>query len=267
MRILYADGIGSARFSPNTGNSILEVTATRLSAALGAPMERVEWPASMAGVGGPMSWEEASRIGVEYIDDALARSAEPVLLLGYSGGCKVVHDWMDQAGLRISRVAAVGFVSDPFRPKGKGQYGTPDVPGFGICGPRTGPIPDRTFWAAWPGDVITDCPGDSPLRTLADLSDRIPGGFLDDFGGHLSLNDWQLANHIELWRRDPLAYLLNLPRRMREARWGVHGYLTGEHTTVYVEEWGPPTDRRSYAVRLADTINYGLGVRGYGRQA
>lgn len=258
MRILYADGIGSARFSPNTGNSILEVTATRLSAALGAPMERVEWPASMAGVGGPMSWEEASRIGVEYIDDALARSAEPVVLLGYSGGCKVVHDWMDQAGLRISRVAAVGFVSDPFRPKGKGQYGTPDVPGFGICGPRTGPIPDRTFWAAWPGDVITDCPGDSPLRTLADLSDRIPGGFLDDLGNHLHLNSWQLANYMQMWRRDPLGYLFGLGERIDEARRGIEGYLGSAHTLAYTHPWGPPEDDRSYAVRLADSIAWAV---------
>ena len=268
MIVIYADGIGTSKLLPGTDGSILWPTVQRLASLRGARPVRVEWPASIGPIGGNLSWTDATRIGMGALDRILAdHPGEPVVLLGYSGGCKVVHDWLDARHGQLGRIAAVGLMSDPFRPWGKYQHGTPLPPGRGILKPRPGPIPGRTFWSAWPGDVITDCPDNSPLRTVADLSKNTPGGVLDDLGDHLHLNSWQLANYMEMWRRDPLGYLFALPSRIAAAREGIHGYLNGEHTLAYTRPWGPDDDRRSYAHRLADTINYGLGVRGHGRSA
>ena len=268
MLIVYADGIGTGKLLPGADQSILFHAVGRLAALQGAGVAMVEWPASIAPIGGSQSWSDAAKIGLADIDRILRENpAEPVVLMGYSGGCKVVHDWLDTRPQQLERIAAVGLMSDPFRPKGRHQHGTPLPPGRGILRPRSGPIPGRTFWSAWPGDVITDCPENSPLRTVADLSKNTPGGVLDDLGDHLHLNSWQLANYMGMWRRDPLGYLFALPSRIAVAREGIRGYLGGEHTMVYTRPWGPADDRRSYAHRLADTINYGLGTRGYGRKA
>ena len=268
MLIVYADGIGSNALPAEDARSILKATADRLAERQGCRSIRVEWPASIGPIGGPMSWTDATRIGMDEIDQILAaHPTEPIVLLGYSGGCKVVHDWLDTRKHKLDRIAAVGLLSDPYRPRGKHQHGTPVPPGRGILYPRPGPIPGRTFWSAVLGDVITDCPDNSPLRTVADLSKNTPGGVLADLGRYLHLGNWQLANYMRMWLHDPLGYLFSLGARMREARKGIEGYLGTAHTLAYTRPWGPPEDRRSYAVRLADTINYGLGVRGYGRSA
>lgn len=267
MLIAYADGIGSNAIPAADALSVLWRSVEHLAALQGAEPIRIEWPASIGPVGGPASWTEATRQGLSALDEiATRRPREPIVLMGYSGGCRVVHDWLDARPLQRDRVAAVGLISDPYRPKGKHQHGTPLPPGRGILEPRPGPVPGRTFWSAWVGDVVTDCPDDSPLRTPADLSKNTPGGVLGDLGRHLALGDWQLANYMKMWRRDPLGYLRDLPGRMEEARRGVEGYLETDHTLAYTRPWGPPQDRRSYAVRLADTLNYGLGVRGHRRQ-
>lgn len=258
--MLIADcyGIGSKRVSVDEGESILAVASkelARLLASRGVPVQRVkvQWPASMARVGGDQSWDEAAREGVRNLDEILARSpGEPVVLLGYSGGCKVVHDWLDQRPDARHRVAAVGLMSDPFRPRGRWQATLPDPGGWGICGEKLGPIPGRTFWTSSGPDVISSCPADSPLRTFADVSDKIPGSLLDDLRGHLVKDDWQLATYMKMWRKDPLGYLRDLPRRMHVARTGVEGYLASAHTLAYTR--GNP----SLALQLAGSINWAL---------
>lgn len=268
MLIVYADGIGTGGIPPEDERSILRTAALHLAAKQGCEAIRVEWPASIGPIGGNLSWTDAAKIGMAGIDEILAANPGPVVLLAYSGGCKLVHDWLEANPDRLEQVAAVGFMSDPYRPRGKHQHGTPVPPGRGILRARQGPIPGRTFWSAVVGDVVTDCPEDSPLRTPADLSKNTPGGVLDDLARHLHLGNWQLANYMQMWRRDPLGYLFALPRRINEARRGIEGYLGSAHTLAYTRPWGTLDDDRSYAVRLADTINYGLGVRGYpGRQA
>lgn len=253
MLIVDAYGIGSKKIAVDDGASILGVASMELGGLLGARRVKLPWEASMAGVGGPLSWEIAAHKGVLSLDHLVEQNPhEDLVLLGYSGGCKVVHDWLDARPEHHHRVKAVGLMSDPHRPYGRSQAGLPDPGGWGICGQRLGPIPGRTFWTSHPDDVISSCPPDSPLRTLADLSDRIPGGFVDDFAGHMQLNSWQLANHIKMWKRDPLAYLSGLPARMHVARLGVEGYLTGSHTRAYTR------DTPSLAVRLARTINWAL---------
>ena len=260
MLIVSCDGIGTRRLDASDPRSIVYPLIVRLREKTGARHIRVDWPASLAGIGGPLSWVEASRRGVLELDRVVSENPdEDLILLGYSGGNRVVHEWLDSRPHLLHRVAAVGLLSDPFRPRGRGQFGVPGVGGFGICGERLGPVPDRTFWCAALGDVITDCPEDSPLRTVADLSDRIPGGFLDDFGRHLSLGDWQLASYIQLWRRDPWGYLWGLGARLDRARRDVEGYLGSAHTRAYILPFETGDgDLRPLTVRLADSIAWAV---------
>lgn len=256
MHIIYADGIGSGVEGFQDGLSILRRVVDRL--LFHNPQfkaTRLKWPASMATVGGNLSWSESARIGVEGIDKII--DAEPereYILLGYSGGCKVVHDWLDQNPLRRDKVSAVGLMSDPFRPKSRQQPGLPPTTGWGICGQRLGPIPDRTYWVSYPGDAIPDALPDSILRTPADVSDVMPGQFLGDLRHHVGKGDLQLAWQIGVFRKNPLGWLLGLGPRLHQARVDIEGYLRGgKHTTAYVT---PYNNGLSPAERLADTINW-----------
>lgn len=257
MLIVHADGIGTARLDDDDGRSILQHVVRPLAAKTGARPVRIDWPASLAGMGGNLSWAVASHHGVLALDRIVAdHPGEQIILLGYSGGCRVVHDWIDTRPKARHQVAAVGLMSDPYRPAGRWQHGLPDPGGSGICGERLGPLPGRTFWTSAPGDAISSCPTDSPLRTAADLSDRIPGGLLTDLSGHLRLGDWQLATHMGMWRRDPLGYLRGLGPRLHQARLDVEGYLTGKHTLAYTRPHAGP----SLAHRLADSIAWAVAT-------
>lgn len=261
MHIIYADGIGSSTNGTTTANSILYPVVDRLRTLKPSyTNEKVKWPASMATVGGSLSWTESSAIGVESISEIMDKTPErEYILLGYSGGCRVVHDWLDKNHHRLDRVAAVGLMSDPFRPKLKQQYGMSPTDGWGICGQRPGPIPRRTFWVATPGDAITDASPDSILRTPADLSDVMPDRFFDDLRHHLGKNDLQLAWQIGIFRHNPLGWFMGLGPRLHQARLDINGYLRGgRHTTAYLTPYdkGPtPTDR------LANSINWYIDHR------
>lgn len=264
--IIWADGIGTAKLDPRDADSVLLDVVLELTTDLAERGHqsfdyKVPWKASMATIGGSTSWHNAAHGGVLAIDDLVLglHVDTQVILLGYSGGCKVIHDWLDSRPQHLWRVAAVGYVSDPFRPPNRFQSGTPNPGGYGICGSKLGPLPAKTFWTSFADDVISSCPEDSPLRTPADLSDKIPGSLLDDLGEHLRLGDFQLANYIKLWRRDPLAYLVGLPGRMRVARQGVMNYLGSAHTLAYTRPFVShikPEDDRPLTMRLAATIAY-----------
>ena len=257
MLIVTADGIGTAGIAPDDTRSILGHTVARLRQRTEQhPVVPVQWPAAMVGLGGNTSWSVSSHIGTLDLDRiALEHPDQPLVLLGYSGGCRVIHQWLDTRPQEHHRVCAVGLMSDPYRPADRWQHGLPDPGGWGICGGHHGPIADRTWWTSAPGDVISSCPPDSPLRTAADLSDQIPGALLADLVGHLRRGDWQLATKMGLWRRDPLAYLRGLGPRLDRARRDIEGYLNGKHTTAYVR---PFDGGLSLAHRLADSIAWRL---------
>lgn len=256
MMVLQVDGIGSAAVP--AGEGILAGLATLVGERVRGDVLKVPWPASMAGVGGNLSWTAATSVGVRALDElANTRPDDELVVLGYSGGCRVVREWLEACPYQHRRVLAVGMLSDPYRPRGRWQHASPvplaDPGGWGICGEKLGPLPDRTYWSSAPGDVISSCPGDSPLRTFADVSDAIPGGLLYDLRGHLKRSDWQLANEMKLWRRDPLAYLFGLGPRLDRARRDVEGYLSGAHTLAYVR---PFADGDPLSARLAATVAY-----------
>lgn len=256
MLIVYADGIGTSHLTDDDGRSILQHVVRRLAASTGARPVRVDWPASMAGLGGRMSWATSAHHGVLALDKIVAdHPDEHLILLGYSGGCRVIHEWMDSNRDHLIWVLAVGLMSDPYRPGTRWQHGLPNPLGSGIAGQRLGPIAGRTFWTSAPGDVISSCPADSPLRTAADLSDQIPGALLADLAGHVRRGDWQLATRMGLWRRDPLGYLRGLGPRLHQARLDIEGYLTGAHTLAYTR---PHAGGDSLAHRLAATIAWAV---------
>lgn len=266
FHIIWADGIGTRKLDPNDEASVLLSVVQHLASSLSehghqAYSSKVPWRASMAMVGGNTSWHHAATEGVWMIDEIIREYADgntKFILLGYSGGCKVIHDWVNTRPTH--QVAAVGYLSDPFRPRGRWQSGTLNPHGHGIAGEDEGPIGGKTYWTSFSEDVISSCPPDSPLRTLADLSDKIPGSFIEDFSSHIRLGNWQLATYIGMWRRDPLGYFRSLGPRLDLARRGVEKYLTGAHTTAYTREFVTVSngveDRRPLTQRLADTISY-----------
>ena len=268
IHIIWADGIGTRELDPRDEGSVLLDVVMELIASFrehgfdSVADTKVQWDASMAMVGGNTSWNNAAHKGVINLDGIVNHLAPDtrIILLGYSGGCKVIHDWLDTRWGSLNRIAAVGYLSDPFRPAHAWQAGTPDPGGWGICGSRPNQISDKTFWTSFHEDVISSCPADSPLRTLADLSDKIPGSFIEDFIHHVQLGNWQLATYIGMWRKDPLGYFRSLPARMDLARRGVEKYLTGAHTKAYTREFvthqNGIKDSRPLTVRLAHTLSY-----------
>lgn len=255
MHIIYADGIGSAAPGYTDSHSVLyKVVERLLHHKPRFTATRLKWPASMATVGGSLSWTAATDLGVDGINTIIDNEPERTfILLGYSGGCRVIHEWMERNPNRLYKIAAVGLMSDPFRPKGKQQNRMPPTNGWGICGEKEGPIPKHTFWSAYPGDAITDALPDAILRTPADVSDVMPGQFLWDLRHHLKKNNLQLAWQIGLFKKNPLAWFANLGPRLHQARLDIQGYLGGIHTDVYVQ---PYAGGLSPAARLADSINW-----------
>lgn len=256
MLIAHCDGIGTARLTDDDGRSILQHVVKPLAAKTGARPVRVKWPASLATVGGPMSWTVAAHHGVLELDKIAADYPdERIILVAYSGGCRVVHDWLDTRPHEHDRVAAVGFMSDPFRPYGRQQHGTPHVGGWGVCGQRTGPLPDRSLWTTHPDDVISNARPDALLRTFADLSDKIPGGLLADLAGHHHRGDWQLLWQLGVLRTNPLAWFGTLGPRLDQARRDIEGYLGGKHTRGYTEPFATPDgSTHPLAYRLAASL-------------
>ncbi|QPL14676.1 lysin B [Gordonia phage Schwartz33] len=255
MHIIYADGIGSNQPGVVHEQSVLYDVIERL-VILNKEYkpDRVIWPASMATVGGTKSWDESTLIGLAAIDEIVASlNGETFILLGYSGGCRVIREWLERNPQHLPQVVAVGMLSDPYRPKSRKQAELADTIGWGICGQRFGPIPDRTYWTTVPGDVVSDAREDALLRTAADASNVMPGQFIGDLARHLDAGDLQLAYQLKLFRTNPVKWLVGLGPRLHQARIDIEGYLGGMHTTAYQK---PYAGGGSLAHRLADSINW-----------
>jgi len=252
MRIIYADGIGSSDVTDS--QSIIYAIVERLIELNPSWMgSRVIWPASMAAVGGTKSWTKSSAIGVAYINEIVDEIPdEDLILLGYSGGNRVIHEWLESHSSKLDRVSAVGLMSDPWRPQGRNLSVLPRSENWGICGQNPGPISDRTFWVSVIGDVISDAKPDALLRTAADASDVMPGQFIGDLANHIRIGNLQLMWELKLFFRKPLVHLSTLEARLNQVRTDVDGYFNGKHTTAYIN---PYDGGSSLAYRLADAIN------------
>lgn len=141
----------------------------------------------------------------------------PAVILGFSQGAEAA---MNLAATGHPNLIGAGAVSDPMQPDlGNGLTG--------IRGPRR--VPNvRTRWAYDSKDVICQCPRNSPLRTLADLTAQMsfgdPGGWGRDLLNRIASGRWQ-AVKSEWW--NPIGVL----RLYDRARVDAEGYLfRGDHT-------------------------------------
>lgn len=248
MRIIIVDGIDTSQ----QRSGVAEQAADELSRRLGPDTrcEWVDWPAAMIGVGGTGTWVDNAAAGLAELHRTVLRDDDRLVLIAYSGGNRVVHDYLSQHPEVHPRIAAVGLVSDPFRPRGRWLPGTPDPGGWGVCGQDYGPLPERTVWCAAEGDAVTCAAWDSLLRTGADLgatiSERRLAGALAAFREHLDAGSFQLHGLVV---RDPVAWTRELGRRVAEARVDIDRYFDGWHTEHYTDPYrgGPSLVQRMCA--------------------
>ncbi|WP_333619447.1 hypothetical protein [Dietzia sp.] len=239
MRILIADGIDTA-----AEQSGVTVQAARtLSRLTGASAEWVDWPAAMVGVGGSGSWVENAAQGLGDLRRRISLDDGGLILISYSGGNRIVHDLLNQAATSgdaalLARVRAVGFVSDPWRPRGEFVPDTVDPGGWGLCGEDHGPIPERSVWCAAEGDAATAAEPDAMLRTAADIGTnmdekRLRGAF-EGVRRHLSEESFQLQG---LYDGNPVRWLRELFDRGLQLRGDVDRYYGGWHTEHYTRPY------------------------------
>lgn len=248
MKIYYFDGA----WSQNKTSGMLE----RVTDAIRVKVPNVEvrnsnWAADVFWAAGTFtSWNKGSADAVAWLENDLKTHNDDYIILAYSAGNKPAHEFLNKNKDNLDRCKAVGFVSDPFRPRGRGQVGLPLPGGWGMSGEDQTPIPKHAFWAVNPRDAITNCRPDSIFRTFADLSDGDPTMVLDDAMKTLQQNRFQLGYQL---KEPPWNWFTSLGRRIDEARVDAEGYFGGEHTSAYVV---PYRESDSLLVKLGNTISW-----------
>lgn len=214
----------------------------------------VPWSAQYGPVPAPLgsSFDSSLRSGRTMLLDYIRRDPNPVVITGYSGGGALAGN----VAAEIARgehpeldVRGVGLISDPLRSDDPWDLSTT---GWGIAGIR--PIAQVWFpvWhCADPSDVITSCPEDSPLRTLADQSSAFalvdPRSWGWDLVNRLQTRRWQAT--IRDWSNAPEVW-----RAHTQAIHDADGYLRlGDHTSYHLRRY--PGSSRTYTEWLADRIN------------
>ena len=179
MRLLIADSDGGYR-QPSAilgrfVDDLVEWTGAREAV-------RVQWPAPGSGrLRRSHTWESASAAGVADLNRLVhLHPSDDLVLIGACCGTRVIHDWMDAHPEDLDRVAAVGLVADPFRPRDRWLVGTSDPGGQGVAGPRRGPIPERTHWVSVPGDPLSGVQPSNLLRGAVRDSDLTPVQVYDE---------------------------------------------------------------------------------------
>lgn len=257
MKIYVLDGAGSA----NRTSGIIDKTVDRLKQTLDISEAKwINYPAAMMGVGGNKSWEQSSREGVALLMEEMQKHEEDVILLSYSAGNKPLHDFLDVFPEFHSRIRAVGFMSDPWRPRDRYQAGTPKPIGWGIKGERIGPLGDRSFWTSVVNDAISAAYPDALIRYAADVSEGNPDEIITKAIHLGSLNNWQLGWQLGIIQRNPIGWFLGLGGRIGQFAADVRGYLSGVHTTAYIQPF-KTNDGKSFSLaeRLADSISWKVG--------
>lgn len=253
MRTIVLDGIGS---SEGVNSTVVTTIADRLAERADTTTTFINWQAGMVGVGAGGSWRDNSREAVQMIIDDLATHDDDVILIGFSGGNKPVHDFLLKHPEYHDRVAAVGLVADPWRPRDRWQHGlrSPE-PRYGIMGERHTPIPDRVLWTTVKTDPISSAYPDALLRYLADTSDGDMDQIIHKGIEHGHLGTFQLAWQLGVIQREPLSWLFGLPGRVGQLAADVRAYMDGSHTAGYIRPYRTAGgDQRSLAVRLADSL-------------
>lgn len=263
MIVYVLDGAGTAgRTSRVIDDTVRAVVDGLNSAGVQTRAQWVSYPASIAPIGGNYSWAESSRIAQRNLADSMKSHNEDIVLLAYSAGNMPAHEFLRSCGSEtLKRVKAVGLMSDPWRPRGTTQAGTPTPSGYGVMGEDRGPIPSRTFWTSVEGDAISGARSDALIRYIGDLAVNTPDGIIEEAIRKWSNNSFQLAWQLGVIQKEPLAWFVGMGARMAQLRVGVERYLGGWHTTHYTR---PFAGGDSLAVRMGKSIawkvkkDYGL---------
>lgn len=112
------------------------------------------------------SYDESVAQGMSQLTAAIADSANPVIIGGYSQGAEVAGEVARAyiRGMSQHTIRGVILIADPWRPEGVGG-----MDGSGIRGER-GLDDMPTLWCSNPGDPITALPEGNPLRSVADIA-------------------------------------------------------------------------------------------------
>ncbi|QYB01455.1 hypothetical protein I1A62_29935 [Rhodococcus sp. USK10] len=247
ITVLRCRGIGE----PQGDDSMLANVTKHLDTTRFRARE-VPWEATYGPVGGGIGGSSFGRAlagGRKLLIDTIRADPYPVILLGYSGGAALAGNIANEIGLgnwKELDVRGVGLISDPLRlPAVSGS------PVWGIAGGRRIQSEFPVWQLADPADVITCCPADSPLRTIADQSAAFALGDLRSWGWdivkRLQTGRWQST--IRDWRNGPAVW-----NAYSHAIVGARGYLTGDHTSYHLRR-GPGVAPRTYCEFLAAQIN------------
>lgn len=252
MRILTLDGIMTNQIgTTDVMKGVVDEFAKNVPEAQHVV---IPYPAAMMGVGGPESWERSTEVGLHNLVEAVKKSDDDLVLVGYSGGCKPLHEFLSRFPQYHDRIKAVGFVSDPWRPAKQWQHGTPNPLGFGIMGQDAGPIPDRTYWTSAKGDPISGAKPDSLLRYMADVCEgeihQVPGAFLT----LAQTGRFQIPAFLKLPIHE---WFFGLGPRIVNAVQESHSYLNGGHDAAYVIPFlTNDKETKSLSARLGYTLAF-----------
>lgn len=222
----------------------------------------VPWPASYgptAGLGFGSSYGANLQRGITDLNLAIGsvneriggyKDSDRIALYGYSAGATLTGNFAN-TGLWRSRIAAVGLVADPMRPRGMGGVGP--ASGWGVGGERrVSGLP--VVWAADPRDPITALEENSPVRTFADQSYAAsfnPGQapyWINDIAGKVTSAKWQQVA-INWW--NPIGVFQQYGRALD----ALDRYLwKGDHTSYGVRQ-GLRNGGGTYLKQLADDTN------------
>src|SRR5690625_92756 len=209
VKVYVLDGAGTHGRSEHSivGDAVDRLVDSLQQYAPGTTAEWVPREAALLGVGvNQQSWADNSRDGVGMLVERMTSHQGRAIIIAYSAGNKPAHDFLDAHPEFHDRIAAVGLVSDPWRPASRWQHGTPQPIGYGIMGEDLGPLRGRTFWTSVHDDVISAAWPDALLRYVADVAEAS----LDDVierAIHLgAMGEFQLAWQTGIILREPLTW-------------------------------------------------------------
>ncbi|QGH75844.1 lysin B [Gordonia phage Syleon] len=236
MRIILCRGIGEPASSP----MLRTVTTEILKLGYVPEVVNLPWKAQYGPVPDPLGddFHDALAHGKELLRRELDKG--PAVVLGYSGGAQLAGDFVVDIGHH--NLIALGLVADPGQPKGAtGNYSR-----WGITGARI-PFGTPTAWIADPNDGIPLCPANSPLRTLADQSEKF--SLIDPVA-------WGFGLWIKLVRGD--FQKVDAFKQFTEGEWWeaadlLHGYVFGRDHTSYGTRIDPRTGN-TYSRDLAEWV-------------
>lgn len=251
MRILIADSDGGYR----RPSAILDRFVSDLEEWTGArEMVRVQWPAPGESGRRSHTWESSAAAGVADLARLVRlHPSDDLVLIGVCCGTRVIHDWMDAHPEDLDRVAAVGLVSDPYRPRDRWLEGTPDPGGQGVHGLRRGPIPDRTHWVSVPGDPLSGVAPTNLLRGAVRSSDLMPAQVYDDILEHLPDTRARLALRLQV-AQNPALWSPHLLRQLDEATETLMAYRDQKYAALYETEVDGVSPLGRLARVIADQI-------------